>query len=801
MPQQPTPYVMNQFNQGLKTEYTGLNFPENAAFDTENCVFNRIGNTTRRPGINYELNHVAVVTTPAIPTGGAINTYYWKNVGGDGTTQVLVAQHKDKLFFYKASAATIANPLSTQLLGNTGTAIVDISSFVATGGTYDNTKECQFSDGNGYLFVVHPSCDPFYVVYTFGSPDTVSGKLITIKIRDFTGFVENSVEDNYRPPALSVEHQYNLQNQGWINSPAWSATSTTSNDTSLSPPNKTWIIQTGLTISAGQTVSITVNHSGLGSIIISGVVVSYNNGTGALVVTVTGSPGTAGPFTDWTFQSITTSFVTSWFASQKNYPSNSDVWWTFKNTSGAFDVTTIPNIVLANSPAPKGFYILDAFNQQRSALSGIAGLTSITTTTRPKTTCWFAGRVWYAGTDAQQNATGDAPNYTWTENIYYSQIIERENQFGRCYQTNDPTSENLFDLLPTDGGTLKIQGCGSIYKLFPIQNGLMIFAANGIWFITGSQGIGFSANDFVVVRVSSIASISGTSFVDVQGMPMWWNEEGIYTITTSNEATPYGPSRGAVGGNVGLMATPLTYTSIQSFYDEIPYTSKQYVRGSFDPINWLVKWVFLSTEATNITNRYQFDSVLVLNTITQAFYPWNITTTAGAPKIAGVNFVYGVGGSTKPDSIMKYYTYGPVTSPPTFTYTFAEENDETNWVDWHGSGTDYNFSSFFITGYGIKGMAQHKFQLEYLYLYLNNTVNCSYRLQAIWDYAISGNSGKYSSLERVDIDESTSNFSVVHRRHRLRGRGLCLQFRVVSVDRAPFDIIGWSADAKVNTGV
>jgi len=71
--------------------------------------------------------------------------------------------------------------------------------------------------------------------------------------------------------------------------------------------------------------------------------------------------------------------------------------------------------------------------------------------------------------DDSFTASGTAPRYSWSENIYFSQIVETTDQFGRCYQTNDPTSEDLFDLLPTDGGVIQIQGSGSVYKLFPVQ--------------------------------------------------------------------------------------------------------------------------------------------------------------------------------------------------------------------------------------------------------------------------------------------------------------------------------------------
>src|SRR6266852_2265883 len=151
MPQQQT--VQNNFKEGLKTEFTGLNFPENAATDTQNCVFTLTGDINRRGGINFEANSV----------GNNINSfnvakcsYRWKNVGGDGQTQILVQQIGSILYFFVSSSATIANPLSNQLLTST----VNLNNFKAVGNT-DNISqtECQFADGNGFLIVFHKSID------------------------------------------------------------------------------------------------------------------------------------------------------------------------------------------------------------------------------------------------------------------------------------------------------------------------------------------------------------------------------------------------------------------------------------------------------------------------------------------------------------------------------------------------------------------------------------------------------------------------------------------------------------------
>ena len=143
MPNQPQASIENNFSGGLKTEFTGLNFPENACIATTNCFFSITGDVQRRGGINYESNHVLNTQNT---TGKAINTYKWNNVGGDGTTQIIVTQTGGTLEFYLATNATISNPLSTQLLSTT----IDVSAFLATNAVvaFDPTIECQFSDGN-----------------------------------------------------------------------------------------------------------------------------------------------------------------------------------------------------------------------------------------------------------------------------------------------------------------------------------------------------------------------------------------------------------------------------------------------------------------------------------------------------------------------------------------------------------------------------------------------------------------------------------------------------------------------------
>lgn len=806
MPQAPNLSIQNNFIAGLKTQYTGLNFPENAATDSQNVIYDLVGNIYRRPGMDYETNfHTDTINR----TGLAINTYKWNNVGGDGLTQIVVKQVGSILYFYVSSSATIAAPLSTQLLAAT----VSISTFTGSGATFSAAAECQFSDGNGYLFVFHPNCDPFYCTFIPGTPATVDAAKIDVKIRDLIGVQELGQSSfNNRPTTLTSDHKYNLQNQGWTSGTPWSTTSTTQVFTAsggainVAGGNQTFIVSSASGIAVGQQVTLscggTLNYvnggvsytqgfgfSGLGGnvVSISGVtlVVNITSGTGT-VYTVPGSIALFGTFS-WTItQTNQVATLNTFAAGVGTFPSNADVWYAFKNTSDVFSpATTVGNVSLPSSPAPKGFYILNAFNQNRTATSGISGLTVVSTTSRPKTGCWFQGRVWYTGVDASQRATGDQAYYTWTENLYFSQIIESPTEFGFCYQEEDPTDEDLSDVLPTDGGVITIQGSGSIDQLFPVQNGLIVFAANGIWFITGSQGIGFSATDYTITRISGIQSISANSYVNVMGYPVFWNEEGIYSVTP--------------GSNGILQVENLALDSILDFYADIPLQSKKFARGDYNPIDYEIQWCFRSTNESSVTDRYQFDRILVHNVKNKSFYYHTVSNGATAPWIHDIRYVAGPGGSTSPEPALKYLT--SVINGATYNFTFSELQDDTNYVDWHTHGDSLNFTSYFVAGYNLHGKSFARWQPVYVYLYLNNSVQNAYKIQGLWDYAINAASGRWSTVQQVIDNTSTANFGMKIRRHKIRGQGIVFQLKVQSVDGKPFDVMGWSMFEQVNQGV
>lgn len=714
MAQQITTSVENNFTKGLITESTGLAFPENAATDTDNCVYTIVGDVLRREGIDFEANRTF---TTIDRTGKAMSSYKWNNVGGDGSVQIIVQQIGGTLYFFKSSAATTTSPLSAQRIAST----ITLSSALPAGSTNNpSILECQYSDGNGLLFVTHPYLEPFFVSYNGTS---VASSVITISIRDFDGIAEPGVPTSQRPnstsPGLSVQHRYNLLNQGWTD---------------------------------GQ----------YGDVLTTANIATFANTT--LINYAGAATGTLYGF----------------------FPSNSDVWFSFKDPRGTFNpcLDNLTKNTISSTPAPKGHFVLPAFNQDRNAALNTGGFTPITTlpvltsnNQRPSSTSFYTGRIFYTGINH--------PSYA--ETIYFSQIIDITadpvSQFGACYQQNDPTAETLFDLLPTDGGTIKIQGSGFIYKLFPIQNGMLVFAANGIWFITGSQGIGFSASDYTITKISGIQSISSTSYVNVMGYPLFWNEEGLYTV--------------APGQTGGLTVTNLCLGTILTFFEGIPLQSKKFARGDYHAVDFIIQWVYRSTNESTITDRYQYDKILCYNVANKAFYTYTLPT--GNVYIHDVKYVSGPGGSTSPDPTFKYIASRLNVN---YTFSFAQEFDKTHYTDWFSvDNVGIDYTSFFITGYKLRGKAITKWQPAYIYMFSRNDFNTSYKIQGLWEFSLSGNSGRWSTIQVVNNNVSIKNFGIVTRRHKLRGHGLSLQIKVTSVNGKPFDIIGWTMFEEVNQGV
>lgn len=255
------------------------------------------------------------------------------------------------------------------------------------------------------------------VIHTIDSEQQVAATPITIQVRDFEG-VEDGYEIETRPSSLTGLHEYNLRNQGW-----------------------------------------------------------------PLEAECTQRPGESGPENNWsghpTYGKYPVYFT---FNEEGFYPSNADQFTLGRDGNvtqpfrvDQFSVPALRKNVFGNTQAPKGHFIYNAFNIDRSngktVISSVPASANRTTNERPDAVAFYAGRVFYSGVN----------DLEYNDKVYFSQILESMNFVGKCYQEADPTSEHITDLVDTDGGVIKITGAKQIVLLREVGESLIVGATNGIW--------------------------------------------------------------------------------------------------------------------------------------------------------------------------------------------------------------------------------------------------------------------------------------------------------------------------------
>lgn len=466
----------------------------------------------------------------------------------------------------------------------------------------------------------------------------------------------------------------------------------------------------------------------------------------------------------------TTNVEAYWDAQRTDIPSNADIWWLFKNSSDVIDATLFDTQALGNTPAPNGHYTYSAFDTARNTALGTSGtLPEVSSNNqRPSLTTFFAGRVWYAGVQANN----------FGSRIYFSKVIEGATDFGTCYQLADPTSEVDFDLLPTDGGVINIPDIAIVYRLVPVSSTLLVFASNGIWAISGPNGT-FTANDYSVSQVSSVSLSSPNSVIVAEGIPLWFSKSGIYTMafdSTSGRET----------------VNNITETTIQSFFNTIPSANLYYVKGCYNSIDKNVHWLINMGSPSAPIENYQYDTLLVLNLTSQSFSVMVLPTDG--PFAAGMIFptqaaqdpLVNVIGA----SLVKYVTLGLIGSSGSWGVTFSQFNNETylDWETFDSVGVDAE--SYFIQGYQIRGELMRRFQTNWLMIIMKQEDNASCYVRGIWDYANTTDSGRYTTRQQAYRTDGTKDYS--RAKMKMRGNGYSLQLEYQSETGKPFTIVGWT---------
>lgn len=474
----------------------------------------------------------------------------------------------------------------------------------------------------------------------------------------------------------------------------------------------------------------------------------------------------------------TIAVATYWDNKRSDFPSNADIWYLYKNTSDVIDSALFDTVGTGNTLAPQGHFTYDAFDIDRDTTLGTTGLPAVSAGDyRPAQVAFYAGRVWYAGVQA----TG------YSGNIYFSKLVFGASDFGTCYQVADPTSENISDLQPTDGGVIVIPEIATVLKLVPFKTGLLIFATNGVWKIDGPTGA-FAADDYAIKKISSVSTIAPNSVIVAEGIPMWWDKAGIYMMSFDQTS-----------GNETVVN--ISETTIQSYFNAIPAGSLPFTKVAYNSINKTVQWIFLSQAPSTIQESYTYDTILVFNLATQAFSPQVLASynLIQGPVVTGILFTANVHNdplvAVESAGLTKLLTCGTISGADQ-GFTVSQFNSDT-FLDWFSFDTEgQDFSSYFITGYRIRGDLLRKFQSNYIVVIMKTEDDASCYLQGIWDYSNTTDNGRLTISQQIYRDDSTYDYS--RAKLKMRGAGKSLQFKFFSETGKPFTVAGWTTSDTGN---
>lgn len=489
------------------------------------------------------------------------------------------------------------------------------------------------------------------------------------------------------------------------------------------------------------------------------------------------------------------------------YPPLTLPWYSGKDSSGNFSKTEWQNIFSGTSLIGNGTYILDFFNKDRSAASGIAGIPADIETSRFKSVESFAGRIFYAGLESAKNSGV----------ILFSRQIETLSELGECFQVNDPTSEDISDLLDTDGGVVRIPDAVNIKYLYAFGANLFIFADNGVWSINGVDNV-FRATEYSLRRVSYTGMLTAESFAEAEGVPFWWSKTGIHTLQFDE-----------VSGNP--TEQNISIPTIQTFWDNIGSNARSLVQATYDRLNKKIYWAYPNANETNVNKLNNF---LILDIPLGAFYPWKVSDEASSTDYIMGLAVYSGYGSDElvldvvlpngddviqdADDVVSTQFSDFATGDPSVVLlirdgatgkltmgTFSGED----FLDW---GTT-NYSSYAEAGYDFLGDLMLQKNAPYIIVYSRVTEEgwtntgsgyepirpSSILVSAYWDFSKTASSAaqqayRYKTTPVVnpnDLSDFGYPETVITTRLKVRGRGRSMRMRFESEQGKDFILLGY----------
>ena len=753
----------HDFTGGLNTDSTKLNFPENSLVDVRNIIIDKSGKLRRAKYGEETATGQTIAAATGDPHAG---TFVWNSPNGIAGTNFLVVQYGENLYFYDLDYDDASYEVSDNYVG---TVAIDLSM---------DEDELHFTDIDGRLVVVADGgnsgvTQPQYITYT--SPSTFATTNFSMEVRDLEG-----INDGYR-----VEEQKDYSGDCWLI--LTSVTGTYAAPNTINGSTSGVGVGTIVSWTAGTNVVrvTTTTKLVIGETITDAI--SGATGTLAIQVPVMGdyvSDSEHNHLYNLYNQGWTSDKITTYTIDQGKEPSNAMQWILGKDTSDVFDPDLLDKQFFGTAQVPKGriTYDLRLGNRRTSYIENDITVIDDLPGTSPdsvdgadySTVASAVGRLWLAG--------GNKGN----KNVYFSQIIKEDlSNLTKAYQEQDPTAEDFNDLLDTDGGAIPIKGADNIIKLLEFQNGVLVLANNGVWFISAPD-TGFTPTNYSVRKITSFGVSSSRSVIKVSDSIFYWSYDGIILLAPDPESG-YLTASEITAGKVNQL-----YTGKQSLTFTPTFTDKTKAWGAYDNIDKKIYWGYDQTASSNKSSAQKIMVLdLDLGSFTFLDAPNSVLHGAFNREHDGIKFLYldKTTGVVAEFINLKGDTFLGTTANCYFE-TFHENLGDTvrdkaaTWVLCQFERTEDGYQT---VGGGTV---------------FTNPSGCNMR--AKWEWTDHTDANRWSSSEQVyrlprlyvptgASDPFDYGHTVITTKNKVRGHGKAISLRFEAEADKDFVLLGWAA--------
>lgn len=304
-----------------------------------------------------------------------------------------------------------------------------------------------------------------------------------------------------------------------------------------------------------------------------------------------------------------------------------------------FKPEDLVNMTFGNTPAARGHIVMDFFEQDRLSLANL--VTSMSQlVSEINTALSDAGETGHDVTvdsirdklgseeDTEQGIAEDQvpvvkPRrdyvvdtlayagrifYLCGDVLLYSQMISEDvSRADKCYTAADPTSEEISDVVETDGGLISLPDIGEGIKLAQYGQYLFVFGTRGNAAITGTANNIFTATAYSAGSLGAAPTQAPYSFVDTEYGVFYWGTTAIYHLGM---------------GEGGLSANDLSTAKILTWFGKLSNTQHEWCKGVYSAAKKKVYWFY----PTDDNKPRRLDGVLVYDIQRQAFTTHKIAT-------------------------------------------------------------------------------------------------------------------------------------------------------------------------------